>query len=182
MDWECYHPGLGLSVSFEHPRWKVVDILSISILGIICSLVFCRLVQCCSLTVVWDTFGIRQETFTKLTESTGKAGRSYENFCKLSSLSIYWTPRRGWFFKIASVCPYVCMWQLPSLNHAYNFADIWHEGRGPLVKKSDRARFAGKNQNWGFLGHLGSKMAQKCTLCHIARERNLQIFWFLAWR
>ena len=66
------------------------------------------------------------------------------------------------------VCLYVCMSQLPSLNHAYKFSDFWHEGRGPLVKKSDRARFARKIQNWGFLGHLGSKMAQKWTLCHIA--------------
>ena len=37
---------------------------------------------------------------------------------------------------------------------------FWHEGRGPLVKKSGRARFLRKIQNWGFLGHLGSKMAQ----------------------
>ena len=40
------------AVSFEHLRWKVVDILSISIFGIICSLVLCRFVQCCCLTVV----------------------------------------------------------------------------------------------------------------------------------
>ena len=49
----------------------------------------------------------------------------------------FWTPRSGRSYKIPSVCMSVCMsvclWQLPSLNHAYNFADFWHEGRGPLV-------------------------------------------------
>ena len=39
---------------------------------------------------------------------------------------------------------------LPSLNHSKKFPEIWHEGRGPLTKKSDRARFWGKNRNWGF--------------------------------
>ena len=33
---------------------------------------------------------------------------------------------------------------------------FWHEVRGPLVKKSDRARFAGKNQKWGFWAFLVS--------------------------
>ena len=46
---------------------------------------------------------------------------------------------------------YVCMWHQPSLNHSKKFPEIWHEGRGPLTKKSDRARFFGKIQNWGFL-------------------------------
>ena len=32
-----------------------------------------------------------------------------------------------------SVCLYVRMSQPPSLDHAYKFAEIWHEGRGPLV-------------------------------------------------
>ena len=62
----------------------------------------------------------------------------------------FWTSRREWSYKIPSVCLSVCMWQPPSLNHAYKFAEIWHEGRGPLTKKSDRARFWGKNRNWGF--------------------------------
>ena len=50
------------------------------------------------------------------------------------------------------VCMYVCMSQPSSLNHAYNFSDFWYEGRGPLVQKTDRARFLEKNQKWGFLG------------------------------
>ena len=53
-------------------KWTIP---SISILRIICSLVFCKFVQCCTLIVVCDPFGTRQETFTKLTESTGKAGQ-----------------------------------------------------------------------------------------------------------
>ena len=47
-------------------------------------------------------------------------------------------------------CLSVCMWHPPSLNHSKKFPEIWHEGRGPLTKKSDRARFWGKNRNWGF--------------------------------
>ena len=93
----------------------------------------------------------------------------------IDSLFRFWTLRRGRSYKIPSLCLSVCMSQLPSLNHAYNFSDFWNEGRGPLVKKSDRARFARKIQNWVFLGNLGSKMAQKWTLCHISRERNPQI-------
>ena len=59
-------------------------------------------------------------------------------------------PIRSPLYVCLSVCMYVCMWHPPSLNHSKKFPEIWHEGRGPLTKKSDRARFWGKNRNWGF--------------------------------
>ena len=63
-------------------------------------------------------------------------------------LILFLDPRREeGSYSLPSVCP----WKLPSLNHASEFTDFWHEGRGPLVKKSDRARFAWKNQKWVFL-------------------------------
>ena len=34
----------------------------------------------------------------------------------------------GSFWVVSSFIMYA-----PSLNHAYNFSDFWHEGRGPLV-------------------------------------------------
>merc|ERR1711973_424517 len=92
-----------------------------------------------------------------------------------------WTPRRGRSYKMPSVCMsvclsvcmYVCMSQPSSLNQAYNFADFWYEGRGPLVKKSDRARFGRKIQNWGFLGAFRVKNRPKMdTLLHSWRNKS----------
>ena len=65
-------------------------------------------------------------------------------FFGISWILLFGPPEGRRSYKITSVCRSV------SLNHSKKFPKIWHEGRGPLTKKSDRARFWGKNRNWGF--------------------------------
>ena len=80
-----------------------------------------------------------------------------------------------------SVCMYVCD-NGPALTTPTNFLIFGMKVGGPVVEKSDGARFFRKIQNWFFWEHLGPKMAQKWTLCQFSRKRCLRLFFILCIR